>query len=184
MASLASYSKDGSWEDFEAHWDAFWGQGWTTVSWATTIQRKTACFKTGSDLGSWEKPQAFLHWKSGLLWWIQPPEALELTSFHPQGLSFSGPVPLSWKPSVTEPQNCPQLSLTFPFFWTRFIYVFVAPRALSSCSKQGVLSRCRAQASHCRVSPWCDTRALGLAGLSSRALWAQDLWLPGSRAQA
>ena len=89
VAYLASYSKDDCWEAFEAHWDAFWGQGWTTVSWATKIQRKTACFKTGSDLGSWENPQAFLYWKSGELWWIQPPEALELTSFHPQALSPS-----------------------------------------------------------------------------------------------
>ena len=37
----------------------------------------------------------------------------------------SGLVPLSWKPSVTEPQNCPQLLLTFSFFGTRF-YLFMS----------------------------------------------------------
>ena len=47
-------------------------------------------------------------------------------------------------------------------FW--LYWVFVAACGLSSCSKQGLLSRCGAQASHCSgVSCW------GAQALSARA---------------
>ena len=49
---------------------------------------------------------------------------------------------------------------------------FVAAWTLSSCSEQGQLSNCGAQASSCSGSLVGGTRALGHMGLSSCGMWA------------
>ena len=55
-------------------------------------------------------------------------------------------------------------------------------RAFSSCSEQGLtLSGCTT--SHCGGVSYCGPRALGCLGFSRFGPWAQELWLPGSRAQ-
>ena len=54
----------------------------------------------------------------------------------------------------------------------------------SSFGKQGLLSSCNAQASHCGGFSCCRAWALELVGFRSYSTWAQQLWLPGSRAQA
>ena len=52
------------------------------------------------------------------------------------------------------------------------------------CSEQGLLSSWGTQASHCGGFSCCGSWALGQAGFSSCGVWAQQLWLPGCRAQA
>ena len=73
-----------------------------------------------------------------------------------------------------------------------FIYQFVFGSAgssllhelFSSCGEQGPLSSCDVWASRCGGFSCCGAQALGHAGLSSCGMWAQQLWLPGSRPQA
>ena len=55
-------------------------------------------------------------------------------------------------------------------------------RAFSSCGKQGDTLRCGAQASHCGGFLLWSTGSRRV-GFSSCGLWAQYLWLAGSRAQ-
>ena len=47
----------------------------------------------------------------------------------------------------------------------------------------GPLSSCSVRASH-RGGFCCRAQTLGLLGFSSRGAWAQQVWLPGARAQA
>ena len=49
----------------------------------------------------------------------------------------------------------------------------------SSMVSRGLLCSCRVQASHC-----CGAQALGLTGFRGCSTWAQQLWVPISRAQA
>ena len=57
-------------------------------------------------------------------------------------------------------------------------------RIFSSCGKQGLLSSYSTQASHCKGFSCCRARALGHIRVISCSTWAQQLWLPDSRAQA
>ena len=54
----------------------------------------------------------------------------------------------------------------------------------SSCGERGLLSSCSAQPSLCSGFSCCGAQASGYAGFSSCGTWAQQLQLPGSRAQA
>ena len=73
-----------------------------------------------------------------------------------------------------------------------FIYLFsfgcavssLLYRLSSSCGERGLLSSCSAGASHCGGFSCCRARTLGFEGVSSSGTWAQQLQLPGSRAQA
>ena len=66
-------------------------------------------------------------------------------------------------------------------FLNYFIYLFsfgwagtlLLRRLFSSCSKQGLLSSCGVQASHCSGFSHCGTWALGPSGFSSCHTWAQ-----------
>ena len=57
-------------------------------------------------------------------------------------------------------------------------------RAFSSCGKLGPLSSCCVQSSCYIGLSCCGTQALGCAGFSTCGMWAQQLRLLGSRAQA
>ena len=57
-------------------------------------------------------------------------------------------------------------------------------RLFSSCSKQRLLSSCRAQASRCSGFSCCRARALGHMGFRSCGTWTRLLRLPGSGAQS
>ena len=65
------------------------------------------------------------------------------------------------------------------FFLRIFIYlflavlIFTAAQAFISCSKQGLLSSCSAQASHCGGFSCCRAWVLGHAGFSSYGTRAQ-----------
>ena len=48
----------------------------------------------------------------------------------------------------------------------------------------GVYSYCTRQASHCGGSSCCRAWALGYVDFTSCDTWAQQLWLPNTRAQA
>ena len=67
-------------------------------------------------------------------------------------------------------------------FW--LCWVLIAVHGLfSSCREWGPVPSCSVQASyHGGIS--CGTWAPGHVGFSSFSMWAQKLWLPGSRAQA
>ena len=56
-------------------------------------------------------------------------------------------------------KELPRPSFFFFFLW--LCWVFVAARAFSGCFKQGMLSSCRAWASHCSGSSCCRARTLG-----------------------
>ena len=80
----------------------------------------------------------------------------------------------------------------WPFSFLREFYLFIfdCPGSsllcgfFSSCGKRELLSSCSAWASHCSGFSCCRGQARGHAGFSSFSTWAQELWLPGSRAQA
>ena len=67
------------------------------------------------------------------------------------------------------------------YFW--LCWVFVAAWVLSNYGKQGLLSSCSVQASHCGGFS-LQSMASRACGLLSCGTWAQQLWLPDSRAQA
>ena len=54
----------------------------------------------------------------------------------------------------------------------------------SSCDEWGLLSSCSAWSSPCSGFSCCGPRALGSMDFSSCEVWAQQLRLPGSTAQA
>ena len=56
-------------------------------------------------------------------------------------------------------------------------------QAFSNWGEQGLLSSCGSWASHSGGFS-CKAWALGHGGFSSCGTWAQQLWFPGSRAQA
>ena len=64
-----------------------------------------------------------------------------------------------------------------------FIYLFIFGSAGSSLLCK-LLSRCHAWASRCRGFPCCRAQALGCAGFRSCGIWAPQVQLPGSGAQA
>ena len=51
----------------------------------------------------------------------------------------------------------------------------------SSCGEWRILSSCGVRASHCGGFSCCEAEPLGCRGFRSCSLWAQQLWLPGSR---
>ena len=106
---------------------------------------------------------------------MQPPEALELTSFHPQGLSFPGPVHPLLEAICHRTTKLPSAFAYLLLLLKKvlFIYVFVAAWAFSSCGKRELLTSCGAQAAHCSGFSCSGARAQGLADCSSRGLWAQ-----------
>ena len=57
-------------------------------------------------------------------------------------------------------------------------------RLFSSCSEWRLLSSCGVQASQCSGFSCCQAQTVGHTGFSSCGMWAQQLWFPGSRAQA
>ena len=69
---------------------------------------------------------------------------------------------------VEDPVMC-LLSLNLPlvfsiglFAYFLFHWVFVAARAFSPCSEQGLLSSCGVRASHCCGFPCCGVQAVGV----------------------
>ena len=86
------------------------------------------------------------------------------------------------------------LYLSFSSIWNYFyciwggqyffdFYVFLFGCAGSSLL-HGLLSSCNLQASHFSGFSCCGAQALACEGFSSCSMWAQQLRLPGSRAQA
>ena len=97
--------------------------------------------------------------------------------------------------------NCVNFRIVVIFrevlFFKRFVHVFksfylfifgyarslLQQGLLSSCCKWRLLCSCQVQASHRDGLPCCGAWALAHTGFSC-GKWAQELWLPGSRAQA
>ena len=84
-------------------------------------------------------------------------------------------------------------SFILPFFLLSFIfeksfYLFLAVLGLCCCTGFSVVaasvSSCSVQASHCTGFSCCRAWAPGSLGFRSCGMWAQELQLPGSRAQA
>ena len=68
------------------------------------------------------------------------------------------------------------------FIWLR--WVFVAARAFSSCSKQGLLSSCGVRASHCSGFSCCRAQIAGCLGFSSCRPQVLEHRLSSCRARA
>ena len=68
-------------------------------------------------------------------------------------------------------------------FFNTLIHLFMFGCAGSSLL-QGLLSSWSMQSSHCSGVSRCGARAQGHPGFRSYSMWAQQLWLLGSRAQA
>ena len=77
-----------------------------------------------------------------------------------------------------------QYSIIIFFFIILFMYSFIFGCAgslllcglFSSCSKQGLVSSCGLQTSHCSGFSCCGAQALGRTNFSSCGTGAQELW--------
>ena len=74
-----------------------------------------------------------------------------------------------------------KIFIYFLFGWARSLLMH---RLFPSCGEQGLLYSCGVWSSHCGGLSFYSARAPGHTSLTSCSMWTQQLWFPGSRAQA